>query len=245
MTAYGTRRLDGWFAPRLVPLAATATGVQEPAFTPVTDVMLPRSRPADWTEPAADPRRLGLQPPLTRSTATTSATCGWCGRVPYDNLIIDTSVDEYVFALDARAGELAWETQVLDYTTHPANQSTGRSFANGKVVSGRGCMPAARPEACVITAHDVRTGEELWRRRTTPAPGEPGDETWGGVPDRGRRHVGTWMAPSLDPALNLLYIRTSVRSPAPKFMLGGADLTHLYHHSTLALDGDTGEIAWY
>lgn len=29
--------------------------------------------------------------------------------------------------------------------------------------------------ACVITAHDARTGAELWRRRTIPAPGEPGE----------------------------------------------------------------------
>jgi len=36
-----------------------------------------------------------------------------------------------------------------------------------------------------------------------------------------------------------------VTSPAPKFMVGGADLTHLYHNSTLALDADTGEIVWY
>ncbi len=163
----------------------------------------------------------------------------------YDDLIIDTSVDEYVFALDAQTGELVWETRVLDYRTHPANQSTGPIIANGKVVSGRSCMPAAGPEACVITAHDARTGEELWRRRTTPAPGEPGDETWGGVPDQDRRHVGTWMAPSFDPELNLLYIGTSVTSPAPKFMVGGADMPHLYHHSTLALDADTGEIVWY
>ena len=140
----------------------------------------------------------------------------------YDDLIIDTSVDEFVFALDARTGELVWETQVLDYRTHPANQSTGPIIANGKVISGRSCMPAAGPDACVITAHDARTGEELWRRRTIPRPGEPGDETWGGVPDEQRRHVGTWMAPSYDPQLNLLYIGTSVTSPAPKFMVGGA-----------------------
>ncbi len=163
----------------------------------------------------------------------------------YENLIIDTSVDEYVFALNAQTGELVWETRVLDYQVHPANQSTGPIIANGKVISGRSCMPAAGPDACVITAHDARTGEELWRRRTTPAPGEPGDETWGGVPDQQRRHVGTWMAPSFDPELNLLYIGTSVTSPAPKFLVGGADLTHLYHNSTLALDADTGGIVWH
>ncbi len=53
------------------------------------------------------------------------------------------------------------------------------------------------------------------------------------------------MVPSYDPALNLLYIGTSVTSPAPKFLIGGADLRHLYHNSTLALDADTGGIAWY
>ena len=163
----------------------------------------------------------------------------------YENLIIDTSVDEFIFALDARTGELVWETEVLDYTTHPANQSTGPIIVNGMAISGRSCMPAGGPDACVVTAHDARTGEELWRRRTIPRPGEPGDETWGGVPDAERRHVGTWMAPSYDPALNLLFVGTSVTSPAPKFMIGGADNRHLYHNSTLALDADTGEIVWY
>ena len=163
----------------------------------------------------------------------------------YENLIIDTSVDEYAFALDAGTGELVWETQILDYTTHPANQSSGPIIAGGKVISGRSCMPAGGPDACVITAHDARTGEELWRRRTIPAPGEPGDETWGGVPFEDRKHVGTWMVPSYDPELNLIYIGTSVTSPAPKFWLGGIDNAHLYHNSTLALNADTGEIVWY
>ena len=33
--------------------------------------------------------------------------------------------------------------------------------------------------------------------------------------------------------------------PAPKFLLGGNGEQHLYHNSTLALDGETGEIVWY
>ena len=163
----------------------------------------------------------------------------------YDDLIIDTSVDDYVFALDAATGRLAWEKQILDYRTHPANQTSGPIIAGGKIISGRSCTPAGGPEACVITAHDARTGEELWRTRTIPAPGEPGDESWGDVPYEERKHVGAWMVPSFDPALNLVYIGTSVTSPAPKFMLGGTDKKHLYHNSTLALDADTGEIVWY
>ena len=163
----------------------------------------------------------------------------------YNRQIIDTSGDDYVFALDAVTGELVWETEILDYRVNPANQSSGPIIAEGKVISGRGCTPRGGPNACVIVAHDAATGEELWRRRTIPAPGEPGDETWGGVPFEERRHVGAWMVPSYDPDLDLVYIGTSVTSPAPKFMVGGTDLTHLYHNSTLALAADTGEIAWY
>ena len=163
----------------------------------------------------------------------------------HDNLIIDTSTDGYVFALEAATGRLAWETRIVDYRVHPAHQTSGPIVANGKVVSGRGCIPKAGPEACVITAHDAGTGAELWRTRLVPAPGEPGDETWGGVPFEDRRHVGSWMVPSYDPELNLVYVGTSITSPAPKFMLGGRDLEHLYHNSTLALDADTGDIVWY
>jgi alcohol dehydrogenase (cytochrome c) len=162
----------------------------------------------------------------------------------FGNLIIDTSADDYVYALDANTGTLAWETKILDYQKG-AQQTSGPIIANGKIVSGRGCEPEGGPEACVITAHDAKTGKELWRTRTIPAPGEPGNETWGNIPFEQRRHVGTWMVPSYDPELNLIYVGTSVTSPAPKYLLGGKDLKHLYHNSTLALDADTGKITWY
>ena len=163
----------------------------------------------------------------------------------WDDMIIDTANDDYAFALNASTGELVWETQLFDYTQNPARHSAGPIVADGKVISGRSCRPLRGPEACVIMAHDAETGEELWRRRLIPAPGEPGDESWGGVPYEERAHVGSWMVPSFDPELNLVYVGTSVTSPAPKFMLGGVDNKHLYHNSTLALDADTGEIVWY
>jgi alcohol dehydrogenase (cytochrome c) len=162
----------------------------------------------------------------------------------YGTMIIDTSADDFVFALDAQTGKLSWETKILDYHKG-AQQSSGPIIARGRVISGRGCEPEGGPDACVITAHDARTGKELWRTRTIPAPGEPGDETWGGVPFERRYHVGTWMVASYDPELNLIYIGTSVSSPAPKFLLGGNDKKHLYHNSTLALNADTGKIVWY
>ncbi len=162
----------------------------------------------------------------------------------YDNLILDNGADGYAYAINAVTGQLEWESFILDYRAGAKN-SSGPIIVNGKVVSGRSCEPAGGPEACVITAFDAKTGEELWRTRTIPRPGELGDETWGDVPYEQRWHVGMWMVPSFDPELNRIYVGTSVTSPAPKFMLGGNDEQHLYHNSTLALDGDTGEILWH
>jgi alcohol dehydrogenase (cytochrome c) len=163
----------------------------------------------------------------------------------YGNLIIGSGADTFVYALDAVTGKLAWETKVADYRDKPAQQTSGPIIANGKVISGRGCEPEGGPEACVITAHDAGTGNEVWRTHTIPEPGEPGGDTWGDVPYSERTHVGTWIPPSYDPQLNLIYYGTSVTSPAPKYLLGGNDKKHLYHNSTLALNADTGKIVWY
>ena len=163
----------------------------------------------------------------------------------YGNQIIDTSADDFLFALDTMTGKLAWETRIVDYRETPAQETSGPIIANGKIFSTRGCEYKFSPDGCIITAHDAKTGKELWRRRTIPKPGEPGDESWGGIPDRERRHVGAWMVPSYDAEFNLLYVGTSVTSPAPKFLLAGNDKEYLYHNSTLAIDGDTGRIVWY
>ena len=163
----------------------------------------------------------------------------------YDRQIINISDDDYAYALDVETGDVVWETQIFDYQETPAGHSSGPIIADGRVISGRSCRPRGGPESCVLVAHDARTGDELWRRRTVPAPGEPGDETWGGVPYERRVHVGSWIPASYDPELRLIYQGTSVTSPAPKFMLGGVENTHLYHNSTLAIEVETGEIRWY
>ena len=62
----------------------------------------------------------------------------------YGDKIIDTSADDYVFALDAKTGALAWETKILDYQKG-AQQTSGPIIANGKIISGRGCEPEGGP----------------------------------------------------------------------------------------------------
>lgn len=163
----------------------------------------------------------------------------------YNESIIYTTNDDYILALDVHSGEVKWETQILDYRTHPAQQSNGPVIINGMAVSGRNCQPPAGPEACFIAAHDANTGEEIWRLNLIQEETGDDTDTWGNVPWEGRWHVGAWMAPSYDPELNLIYMGTSVTAPAPKFLLGGNDKEHLYHNSTLAINPADGSIKWY
>ena len=162
----------------------------------------------------------------------------------WGSTLVDGSADNQIYAVDVRTGNQVWETAVMDPKL-PARASSGPIIANGKVITGRQCQPAATIDACIVTAHDAKTGKEVWRTSTIPRPGEPGNETWGDVPVNERWHVGTWMVPSYDPETNLIFVGTSVTIPAPKFLLAGNDKTHLYHNSTLALDADTGKIAWH
>ena len=89
----------------------------------------------------------------------------------YEDLIFFTAPDGYLVGLDARTGELRWETMVQDYKSYMQHTS-GPLVVEGKVITGRSCPePGAR---CFIAAHDALTGKELWRFHTAPAPGEPG-----------------------------------------------------------------------
>src|SRR5688572_1169908 len=162
----------------------------------------------------------------------------------YGTTLIDAGSDNMLYAIDARTGQLVWETMIHEPKTR-ARATSGPIIADGRVITGRQCQPDATHEACVVTAHDAATGRELWRARTIPRPGEPGNESWGDVPMEQRWHVGTWMVPSFDPGTGLIYVGTSVTIPAAKFILGGTDAQHLYHNSTLALDVETGRIVWY
>ena len=53
----------------------------------------------------------------------------------YGNNIIDTSADDFVFALDSVTGKLAWQNRIVDYREDPAQETSGPIIANGKVIT--------------------------------------------------------------------------------------------------------------
>ena len=158
----------------------------------------------------------------------------------YDDKIFHfTKQGPHLIALDARNGSLVWEVPV------DGSFSSGPIVADGKIISGRSCSPVDGPRACYIAAYDPKDGAELWRTNTIAHPDQPGGDSWGGLPYEQRRHVGAWGVGSYDPQLNLVYWGTSVPAPSLERVRGTPGGDVLYSNSTLAIDADTGAIAWY
>ena len=88
-----------------------------------------------------------------------------------------------------------------------------------------------------LTAHNAKTGAEVWRWWAVPAPGEPGSETWEG--DSWKTGGGAmWVQPALDPDLGLIYVNTG--NPWPDYngsARGGDNLFTCFHRGAGRDDG--------
>lgn len=164
----------------------------------------------------------------------------------YDDLIFFTAPDSYVVALDARTGSVRWQAQ-----TDRRGHTSAPIVVRGKVISAGTC--AGSRDNCYIVAHDAHTGAELWRFYTTPAPGEPGDESWRGA-ELKNRMASPWGLPgSYDPDRDLIYWGIANAMPDLRMQRHGGDPAgtgleapaDLYSNSTVALRPETGELFWY
>lgn len=175
----------------------------------------------------------GMGPDMTRNLAI------------YQDKVFLTAEDGYLIALDASTGSVVWEIENGDPSDR-VNYSAGPIAGNGKVFAGLTCGTGTS-RACLLSAHDAETGEELWRRESVAGPGDPPEHnaTWNDAPYDQRRKASFWLTGSYDPDLNLVYWTTASPYPYPELHKGtnGGDL--LYSNSILALDADSGAIRWF
>jgi alcohol dehydrogenase (cytochrome c) len=171
----------------------------------------------------------------------------------FEDMIYYTAPDGFVVALDARTGKVRWETAAHDYKKG-AEHSAGLIVVEGKVISGRACGDAVtREDGCYLVAHDARTGRELWKFYTTAGPGDPAGDSWGSVPVSERK-AGAWGLPgSYDPGKRLVYWGIANPYPFTRLMRHGGNIHDIpesapadaYSNSTVAINPDTGKLAWY
>jgi alcohol dehydrogenase (cytochrome c) len=161
-----------------------------------------------------------------------------------DRLYVGTS-DVHVVALDAKTGAVVWDTAIASEGSG-FGLTGGPLVARGKVMQG---VNGQAPGGAYIVALDAASGKEAWRFYSIARPGEPGGDSWNGLPLDKRTGGSVWTAGSYDAERNV-----ALFGPAPTYDTGplrdvvakpGVTNDALYSNATIALDPDTGRLVWY
>jgi PQQ-dependent dehydrogenase (methanol/ethanol family) len=163
-----------------------------------------------------------------------------------DGKIFFGTLDARLIALDAKTGKEVWASKVVDYTQGSVITSPPTVTKNAIVTGFGGGEYGVRG---AIVGFDTKTGKELWRTSTVPTGSEKGADTWKN--DSGKYGGGAaWFIGSYDPKLNLVYYGTSNPAPWSAAVRGNdssevGKFTNLYTASVVAMNPDTGNIAWH
>jgi len=166
---------------------------------------------------------------------------GHRGLGMYKNWLYFTTPDAHLVCLDAKDGKVRWDVELADvklgyFSTMAPLVIRDHVIAgvSGDVTDVRGFLKSIDPE----------TGATQWTWYTDPDPGQPGSETWPKDSDAILHGGGmTWMTGTYDPDLNLLYWGTG--NPNPVLAGEGRPGDNLYTCSIVALNPDTGKLAWH
>ena len=95
----------------------------------------------------------------------------------------------------------------------------------------------------VVRAHDARTGAPKWTFDPIPRSADAASAAdWKGASPPQEGHANVWAPMAVDEARGLIFLPTS--SPSPDFYGGLRPGDNRYANSVVALNGETGEVAW-
>jgi alcohol dehydrogenase (cytochrome c) len=186
-----------------------------------------------FVRPAKPPAKIGIPVSQARNMAI------------FEQSLIVPSVDRHMIALDMRTGKLLWDRQIE--AAHPSmHLSAGPIIVRGKILQG---LTGCGWTSCAVVALDARSGEELWRFNTIAQRGEPGGDSWNGAPSEKRLGGSVWSSGSYDPETGLAYFGTGQTYLIDPLLRANGERSArnaaLYTDTTLALDPDTGRLAWH
>lgn len=162
------------------------------------------------------------------------------GMGMYGDWIYFITRDNNLVCLDAATGAQRWIQPVADPKQYYFSTMAPIVIKNHVIIGTGG---DSLDLSGFLQARDPETGEIQWTHYNTPREGEPGIETWPNEYAAAHGGGGAWVQGAYDPELNLYYYGTANPNPvyAPQSR-AGADL---YTSSIIAINPDTGNMAWY
>ena len=160
------------------------------------------------------------------------------GVALYGSNVYVATLNNDVVALDAKTGKVVWSKK-LEKPDLGYAMTLAPLVVKGKVVVGvSGGEYGARG---YVVALDAKTGNQVWKRHTIPAPGEPGGDTW----PKGAYKTGggaAWLTGSYDADTDTLF--WGVGNPGP-WLASMRPGDNLYTDSVIAIDPASGKIKWH
>ncbi|HEX7711988.1 MAG TPA: PQQ-binding-like beta-propeller repeat protein [Sphingomonadaceae bacterium] len=160
----------------------------------------------------------------------------------YGDKVIAATSDLHLVALDARSGKAVWDSPIPHQDG--LNNPGGPLAADGVIIQG---LTGQAKGGSLIAGFDAATGKQLWTFHTIPSPGEPGGDTWNGLPQDQRSGGSSWTSGTYDAKTGVaLYGVSPTYDTKPlRFLKPGQNNDALYTDATIALDPHTGKLRWY
>jgi alcohol dehydrogenase (cytochrome c) len=148
--------------------------------------------------------------------------------------VYDLTADDQLIALDAHTGKRLWDVHVANPNAGYSENSPG-TYWDGEIIIGGPAGDAGLRG--FVAAYDASNGRRLWRTYVIPARGN-------GWLAGGGAHGGgdVWMAPTVDPRSNTVYVATG--DPTPAFSNAQRKGCDPWADATVALDARTGTLKW-
>lgn len=159
----------------------------------------------------------------------------------WKNRLYMETPDDYLVCLDAKTGKEVWHVEIADF-----NQQYFSTMA--PIVVGNHILVGTGDDLDApgfLQSRDPETGTLQWKWYAVPMEkGDPGLETWASL-DAARHGGGhMWVPGSYDPETHL-YI-TGTGNPTPAYTSGTrGEGANLYTCAIVAINVDTGKLAWY
>ncbi len=157
-----------------------------------------------------------------------------------DRLFMETP-DNYLISLDAKTGKELWHVEIADFDLQYFS-TMAPIVVGDHVLVGTG---NDLDEPGLLQSFDPETGKRQWAWYAVPMKeGDPGLSTWKNL-DAARHGGGqVWVPGAYDPETHLYITGTGNPSPAYTSVSRGEG-ENLFTCSIVAINVDTGKMAWY
>ena len=162
------------------------------------------------------------------------------GAAMWHNYLFFETPDNYLVSLDARTGKERWHVEIADFNQQYFSTMAPIVVGNHVLVGTGNDLDAPG----FLQSYDPETGKRQWIFYTVPMnPGDPGLETWPSL--QAARHGGgqVWIPGVYDPETKLYIFGTG--NPTPGYTGAGRKGDNLFTCSLVAVNVDTGKMAWY